>query len=144
MMSQSKFVVVVTAVGALPLVPSRPFDVIAYVWPAASLSNTQAFPHPSFAGIDLMYVGESMVFIVAFGTTVVGTNAPAALYLLTSVARASHAVAMVRMSAIERFCFARCMAVSRLGIAIAARMPMIATTISSSMSVKPFWFFLII
>ena len=31
---------------------------------------------------------------------------------------------------------------SKLGIAIAAMMPMIATTISSSIRVKPFWFFI--
>src|SRR5437763_11111750 len=41
---------------------------------------------------------------------------PAALYLFRSVARASHAVAMVRMSAIVLFCFARCIAVSRFGM----------------------------
>jgi hypothetical protein len=34
--------------------------------------------------------------------------------------------------------FAEIRARSKLGIAIAAMMPMIATTISSSMSVKPF------
>src|SRR2546427_12584294 len=68
---------------------------------------------------------------------------PAALYLLMSVARASHAVGMVRISAIVLFCFERCMAVSRFGMAMAARMPMIATTISSSIRVKPFWFLLI-
>src|SRR2546426_7391292 len=68
---------------------------------------------------------------------------PAALYLFMSVARASHAVAMVRISAMVLFCFERCMAVSRFGMAMAARMPMIATTISSSIRVKPFWFLLI-
>src|ERR1051326_1236773 len=57
--------------------------------------------------------------------------------------RASHAVAIERMSAIDLFCFDRCMAVSRFGIAIAARMPMIATTISSSIRVKPFCFLVI-
>jgi hypothetical protein len=69
------------------------------------------------------------------------TVAPAATYELTSVARASQAVAMLRMSAMVRFCFDRCMAVSRLGMAMAARMPMIATTISSSIRVKPFCLF---
>src|SRR6266850_4990575 len=59
-----------------------------------------------------------------------------------SVARASHAVAMVRMSAIVLFCFDRCIAVKRFGMAIAAKMPMIATTISSSMRVKPFCLFI--
>src|SRR5476651_1260263 len=62
----------------------------------------------------------------------------AALYLFTSVARASHAVARERISAIVRFCFERCMAVRRLGMAMAARMPMMAKTIRSSMRVKPF------
>src|SRR5262245_32273108 len=38
--------------------------------------------------------------------------------------------------------FADTRARSKLGIAIAAMMPMIATTISSSIRVKPFWFFL--
>src|SRR5438093_7203310 len=50
---------------------------------------------------------------------------------------------MVRISAMVLFCFERCMAVSRFGMAMAARMPMIATTISSSIRVKPFWFLLI-
>src|SRR5262245_30764817 len=41
------------------------------------------------------------------------------------------------MSLIDRFCLPRCTALSRLGMAIAARMPMIAMTISSSIKVKP-------
>src|SRR5450432_3733569 len=94
-----------------------------------------------------MYVGASApeidVMVTALLAAVMALIAPAALYLLTSVARASHAVAIVRMSAIVLFCFARCIAVSRLGIAIAARMPMIATTISSSIRVKPFCFLVI-
>src|SRR5664280_1069925 len=44
------------------------------------------------------------------------------------------------MSAIVRFWRPRLMAFSRFGIAIAAMMPMIATTISNSISVKPFCF----
>src|SRR4051794_38847900 len=44
------------------------------------------------------------------------------------------------MSAIVRFCLARVSAKSRFGIAIAARMPMIATTMSNSIRVKPFLF----
>ena len=59
------------------------------------------------------------------------------------MARASHAVAMERMSAIERFWRERCSAARRFGMAIAARMPMIATTISSSIRVKPFCFLFI-
>ncbi len=43
-----------------------------------------------------------------------------------SAAYVSHAVAMLRMSAIERFCFARCIAVSRFGMAMAARIPTMA------------------
>src|SRR6476659_6632074 len=89
-----------------------------------------------------MYVGERaperVVIVRLLLQVVIAVIAPAALYLLVSVARASHAVAIVRMSAIVLFCFDRCMAVRRFGMAIAARMPMIATTISSSMRVKPF------
>ncbi len=48
-------------------------------------------------------------------------------------------VPMSRMSATVLFCLAFCRASSRLGIRIAAIMPMIATTMRSSMRVKPFW-----
>ena len=47
------------------------------------------------------------------------------------------AVPVLRMSETVRFCFAFCRASSRFGIRMAAMMPMIATTISSSMRVKP-------
>jgi hypothetical protein len=47
------------------------------------------------------------------------------------------AVPMVRMSAIDLFWRPRWMAFSRFGIAMAAMIPMIATTISSSIRVKP-------
>ena len=46
------------------------------------------------------------------------------------------------MSPIVADSFAETRARRRLGIAMAAMMPMIATTISSSMSVKPFCFFI--
>ncbi len=58
-----------------------------------------------------------------------------------STAYASMAVALVRMSPIVRRCLARWIALSRFGIAMATMMPMIATTISSSIRVKPFAFF---
>src|SRR5512140_3861082 len=48
----------------------------------------------------------------------------------------------VRMSPIVADSFAEMRARSRLGIAIAAMMPMIATTISSSIRVKPFCLFI--
>src|SRR5438067_2428511 len=41
--------------------------------------------------------------------------------------------------AFASLCFDRAWNLMKFGIAIAARMPMIATTIISSMSVKPFW-----
>ena len=47
------------------------------------------------------------------------------------------AVASARMSLIVRFCLPRWTAFRRFGMAIAARMPMIAMTISSSIRVKP-------
>src|SRR5437867_1642768 len=54
------------------------------------------------------------------------------------------AVARDRMSAMLRFCLPRCTAFNRFGMAMAARMPMIAMTISNSMRVKPDWFFFIL
>src|SRR5436309_2894814 len=88
--------------------------------------------------MSLMYVGVRLSSSQLSGTEVASfIPLAAAVYWLVSVARDSHAVAMDRISAIDRFCRARCMAVSRFGMAMAARMPMIATTISSSMSVKP-------
>src|SRR6185436_19489670 len=57
--------------------------------------------------------------------------------VLLSTAYASTAVASARMSLIVRFCLPRWTALSRFGMAIAARMPMIAMTISSSIRVKP-------
>jgi hypothetical protein len=56
---------------------------------------------------------------------------------LLSTAYASTAVAIVRMSDIDLFCLPRCTAFRRFGMAMAARMPMIAMTISSSINVKP-------
>ena len=55
-----------------------------------------------------------------------------------SIEYSSTEVPSERMSAIVRFCLPRSIALSRFGMAMAAMMPMIATTISSSMSVKPF------
>src|SRR5205085_476615 len=46
---------------------------------------------------------------------------------------------MVRMEAIAEASFEARREASRLGIAMAAMMPMIATTIKSSISEKPFW-----
>src|SRR5882762_5247002 len=110
MMSQSKFVVDVPALMT-SILPSRPNEMIAYCCAATALPRLwseryfQSLPQPSFGGSDLMYVGERMVVIVPPGIVTAGTvTAPAALYLLTSVARASHAVAIVRMSAMVRFC----------------------------------------
>ena len=56
--------------------------------------------------------------------------------------KAAWAEITVRMSPIVADSFAETRARSRLGIAIAAMMPMIATTISSSIRVKPFCFFI--
>jgi hypothetical protein len=47
------------------------------------------------------------------------------------------AVASARMSDIERFCLPRWTAFNRFGMAMAAKMPMIAMTINSSIRVKP-------
>src|SRR5216684_1835802 len=68
-------------------------------------------------------------------------HAPEALYVLLSTKYASWAVAALRASAATRALKPRERYAENCGIAIAARMPMIATTTSSSISVKPFDFF---
>ena len=63
---------------------------------------------------------------------------PAAAAPTWSVSHENIAVPVLRMSATVRFCFAFCSASRKFGMSRAAMMPMIATTISSSISVKPF------
>src|SRR3989441_9249199 len=64
-------------------------------------------------------------------------HAPEALYVLLSTKYASWAVAALRASAATRALKPRERYAENCGIAIAARMPMIATTTSSSISVNP-------
>src|SRR5438477_3762477 len=68
-------------------------------------------------------------------------HAPEALYVLLSTKYASWAVAALRASAATRALKPRERYAENCGIAIAARMPMIATTTSSSINVKPLDFF---
>ncbi len=67
--------------------------------------------------------------------------APAAAPDTTSVTHESQAVPTLRMSAMVRFCFAFCRASIKFGIRMAAMIPMMATTIRSSIRVKPRWRF---
>src|SRR2546426_6083809 len=62
---------------------------------------------------------------------------PEALYVLLSTKYASWAVAALRASAATRALKPRERYAENCGIAIAARMPMIATTTSNSINVKP-------
>src|SRR5213592_5175254 len=71
-------------------------------------------------------------------------QAPEALYVLLSTKYASWAVAALRASAATRALKPRERYAANCGIAMAARMPMIATTTSSSISVKPLDFLLLI
>src|SRR5437763_6567868 len=64
-------------------------------------------------------------------------HAPEALYVLLSTKYASWAVAALRPSAATRALKPRERYAENCGIAIAARMPMIATTTSNSINVKP-------
>src|SRR5213594_2276740 len=64
-------------------------------------------------------------------------HAPEALYVLLSTKYASWAVAALRASAATRALKPRERYAENCGIAIAARMPMIATTTSNSISVNP-------
>src|SRR5438128_7536662 len=71
-------------------------------------------------------------------------QAPEALYVLLSTKYASWAVAALRASAATRALKPRERYAANCGIAMAARMPMIATTTSSSISVKPLDFLVLI
>src|SRR5205823_9625637 len=64
-------------------------------------------------------------------------HAPEALYVLLSTKYASWAVAALRPSAATRALKPRERYAENCGIAIAARMPMMATTTSNSINVKP-------
>src|SRR5438128_209723 len=64
-------------------------------------------------------------------------QAPEALYVLLSTKYASWAVAALRASAATRALKPRERYAENCGIAIAARMPMMATTTSNSINVKP-------
>src|SRR5213593_34554 len=68
-------------------------------------------------------------------------HAPEARYVLLSTKYASSAVAALRASDATRALKPRDRYAENCGIAIAARMPMMATTTSSSISVKPLDFF---
>src|SRR5215471_5832597 len=62
------------------------------------------------------------------------------VYFTESAKYASSAVTRLRRSVFIDAMYAFCFVLANFGIAIAARMPMITTTINSSMSVKPFRF----
>src|SRR5687768_15202889 len=81
---------------------SLPYDTMTYA--AGSAPTANLVPHASFCGMDLMYVGESAFARAAVLTPpMFGTVRPDSAYVFMSVARASHAVATLRMSAIVRF-----------------------------------------
>src|SRR6266571_4500894 len=64
------------------------------------------------------------------------------VYLIESAKYASSAVTMFRRSDFIEEMYAFSFVLANFGIAMAARMPMITTTINSSMSVKPLLFML--
>src|SRR3989475_6684372 len=70
-------------------------------------------------------------------------HAVVALYLTESAKYASSAVTRLRRSDFIEAMYAFSFVLANFGIAIAARMPMITTTISSSISVKPLRFIVI-
>src|SRR5205823_9289647 len=67
-------------------------------------------------------------------------HAIVALYLTESAKYASSAVTRFRRSDFIEATYAFALVLANFGIAMAAKMPMITTTISSSMSVKPLRF----
>src|SRR5713226_1807965 len=70
-------------------------------------------------------------------------HAMVALYLTESAKYASSAVTRFRRSDFIEAMYAFAFVLANFGIAMAAKMPMITTTISSSMSVKPLRFILV-
>src|SRR5262245_16285390 len=100
----------------------------------------RALTHPMPVCAALMMLGPVMATVVP-GPVVPAVPArkyAAVIGLLLSTVYDSKAVANVRMSALVRATFARVCASRKLGTAIAARIAMIATTISNSMSVNAF------
>src|SRR5881397_1633752 len=113
-------------VVASPLAPTVYVPSVAEVYPYAV--------HPvGEAGIDFMY-GPPLTPLIVVATVrlakAAGIEPNVAEYMLT-------ALATVRASARALAIRARAWMFAYSGIAMAARMPMIATTIISSMSVKP-------
>ena len=75
--------------------------------------------------------------IAVYSVTPIVLVAPAAAAAIWSVSHDISAVPALRMSATVRFCLAFWSASRKFGISSAAMMPMIATTISSSIRVNP-------
>src|ERR1700716_34949 len=79
-------------------------------------------------GVDTPVEGLNFSFVVS----------PQTMYVPESEKNDSSAVTRFRRSDFIAAVYAFVFVLANFGIAIAARMPMITTTISSSMSVKPF------
>src|SRR6476661_2429207 len=80
-------------------------------------------------GVDTPVDGLNFSFVVS----------PHTMYVPESEKNDSSAVTRLRRSDFIAAVYAFVFVLANFGIAIAARMPMITTTISSSMSVKPFF-----
>src|ERR1700716_2643680 len=80
-------------------------------------------------GVDTPVEGLNFSFVVS----------PQTMYVPESEKNDSPAVTRFRRSDFIAAVYAFVFVLANFGIAIAARMPMITTTISSSMSVKPFF-----
>src|SRR2546422_508360 len=95
------------------------------------------FPAARPAGPGVFPVGTQKLTAPAVGGVV---HAVVALYLTESAKYASSAVTRFRRSDFIEAIYAFAFVLANFGIAMAAKMPMITTTISSSMSVKPLRF----
>src|SRR3989449_1508276 len=97
------------------------------------------FPYTTLFRSRLFPVVTQKLTAPAVGGVV---HAVVALYLTESAKYASSAVPRFRRSDFIEAMYAFAFVLANFGIAMAAKMPMITTTISSSMSVKPLRFIL--
>src|SRR6267378_2331416 len=99
--------------------------------------------HPACVPVPVVTVPSVFPWVVQNETEPAGAGLAQEMlvvYLTESAKYASSAVTMLRRSDFIEAMYAFSFVLANLGIAMAAKIPMITTTISSSMSVKPLRF----
>src|SRR6185295_14931677 len=98
---------------------------------------------PACVPVPVVTVPSVLPWVVQNDTEPAGAglvHETAVVYLIESAKYASSAVTRLRMSDFIEAMYAFSFVFANLGIAMAARMPMMTTTISSSINVKPLRF----